>query len=469
MANQEPTSTPYNDPTAKRDLQHRAALDLGRAREHLPLELVVELTHARYSEEKRKSRRWLIGTGLAVFGAAATISGVLVNVAFDGNLGNKFDDAFLEENKASFLDFQKANDIKELGIGERLLVEIVGRQERLFLLGVPTDGLYQIDVEAETRGLDPTLSLFDDSLRVQLASNDDWGDGLDSRVLVGLVADHRYRIIVRELTGADGSVFVSLRPAGEVVPVQSAAEQVQPIRSQLGSLELGRREEFSLGANETREFTVGVDATGFYQIDLQAEGESLDPIMFLDLVDDGSIARESLASDDDGGGQLSSRLIQRLEGEAIYLVRAGEFLGQPGRFQLSMARADSVEFEVGGEQTEDFGRREQRIFGLRGGEASCYRIEVVLVEGLGDPYVVLLDGEARELAVDDDGGSALDARIRVRLDQGVLYWLRVRENGLGSGTFGLSFAQENENVCVGEGVDWEPEKASDAGSGFGAR
>jgi WD40 repeat protein/Flp pilus assembly protein TadD len=310
-------------------------------------------------------------------------------------------------------DMPEPSDMTILGVGSPLAEQafVPGGGTEWYRFTVTDTDTYQIDATAGFG--DPEISLYGpDDVSELVGSNDDWGDGLDSRLWTRL-RPGEYYLGVREFDDARGRFNVEVH----------RAEIPEP--GDMTILEVGSRlpgQAFA-PSGEIKWYRFRVSDAGTYQIDVTSRFE--DPAIRLYGPND---VTELVGMDDDGGGGFNSRLRARLlPGE--YYLGVVELEGEDGSFDVQVRRtgtpkpSDMMILEVGsplaGEAfAPDGGTRWYRFTVT---DSGTYQIDVISESG--DPMIDLYgpDDVSELVGMDDDGGGGLNSRLRVRLQPGEYY------------------------------------------------
>jgi hypothetical protein len=190
-------------------------------------------------------------------------------------------------------------------------------------------------------------------------------------------------------------------------------------------------------------FEVSVPAGSIMQIDVISTSD-LDPMVTVTDAASGEV----IAEDDDGGGELNSRVrIRGEDGRRIVIsvdsfdatwVEDGESYG--GSFDLRLATSSYTAPQT---RSVTFGSRET---GAIMGEPNLFTfqanagdmIEVALVsEGDLDPYLELLDASGETIAFDDDGGNGLNSLLIHVFEKAGTYTISAQGFGESQGDYTL--------------------------------
>lgn len=290
-------------------------------------------------------------------------------------------------------------------VGESLSSYINSGEPQRFLIELSEAQRVQIDMErSDNSDIDPYLELAD-QYGIPITSNDDGGQGLNSRISTFLERG-QYQIIASDLGDRDTGGF-------RLIVVGEGSDPIDGI-----PIEVGQTLDSHIANGEQQYFVLELDSEETVQIDmLRDEAGSIDP--YLVLADQyGS----EIEYDDDGGDGFNSRIRRTLEAGRYTLIARDLGNRRSGPFQISVTegtRADTIPISVG-----------QRYDGyLNPGQSYAYSLELqgtrtVTIEfrrtGSADfdPYMVLSDALGNRITSDDDSGGDLNSRIERRLDAG---------------------------------------------------
>jgi hypothetical protein len=177
-------------------------------------------------------------------------------------------------------------------------------------------------------GLDLVMRVYDADGDL-VGEDDDSGGALNPRVTVTSEAGGHYRVEVGAL--GTGGGFTLIARESVFVP-----EVTTPLTLSGGRAE--RRVAFPDDSDSL--FTFTARRGEFYSITLVAEEDDeengrADPV--LELFQGEGTGRNSIASDDDGGGNLNSRIITEMPADGVYTVRVSSLSGAGGA-RLAVAR-----------------------------------------------------------------------------------------------------------------------------------
>ncbi len=269
---------------------------------------------------------------------------------------------------------------------------------------------------------DPLLRLLDAS-GTEVSVNDDSGGTLNSRINFTAPADGVYYLDARAFSSEDSGAYVL-----------TAIEYVQPT----DSIPAGTGTTARLGATPVTDsinfdgdvdtWRVALAAGSIYTFTLNSAAENGLPDPYLRLL---NAAGEEVASDDDGGGNLNSRIEFVPEASGAFFIEARNLSESgEGAYTISMERralpADAVRGDLGtrariapgGEVAGvlDYPRdRDWYRVALQEGQTYRFSLDSAAPQGggeqLGDPLLRVLDGRGEEVARDDDGGDGLNSYL----------------------------------------------------------
>jgi hypothetical protein len=185
---------------------------------------------------------------------------------------------------------------------------------------------------------------------VEEASNDDSGDGTDSRLVVTLSGEGEYEL---RASGFDED------EAGAYELEVSAAASVAPGRIRVGQSVRGEITEDDAEGEEGFEDHYVFTGSAGQWITIFAESDEIDTYVLLGR-DEGGEFRE-IDSDDDGGGGTNSQLVAELDDDGAFHVVVRSFMGdETGSYTLRIEEGatepvvDEDDFDGEGYEGEDF-------------------------------------------------------------------------------------------------------------------
>jgi hypothetical protein len=207
---------------------------------------------------------------------------------------------------------------------------------KIHTLKFAKDKTYQIDLESSD--FDAYLRV-EDAAGKQLAFNDDCGEGLNSRLRFTPEKDGGYQIIATTFSGGAGTYTLKVRSAAvadKKEPLAPAADgKVHTVGDGLkieGRITKDDPKDRVRRQSNAKVYQVKMTAGKTYTIDMETQGDDLDP--FLRLED---MTGKHLESDDDGGDNLNARITHRAKADGTYRIIATTFGGgDAGAFVLKV-------------------------------------------------------------------------------------------------------------------------------------
>ena len=185
---------------------------LKQAQEMNPIDILVEVVEARYSEKRTISRRWWGGL---IVGLVSIISGT--GIFFSSSSS---EDVANDAAKEVFGLFARSASLVDTSLmllpDSPILIELKDNESQYLRPEIQFDESvevlpFQISASA-VGGIDPVISLYRQRGTTQqpeiVSSDDDGGRGLNSQMEVSLFADEMYELEVSEFHGDSGSVEV---------------------------------------------------------------------------------------------------------------------------------------------------------------------------------------------------------------------------------------------------------------------
>ena len=291
----------------------------------------------------------------------------------------------------------------------------------VFALNVESGGTYTIDLQGSPSNLgtlsDPFLNILDGSgSRIQ--SNDDGGFGLESQVVYSATSSGTIYIEARAFSTQTGTYQIDVAEELDDQPDSVGGNaSVAAGVPQTGEIEMARDKDV---------FALDVTSGSSYLIDLRGTNSSLgtltDPFLKV-LNSNGS----QLASNDDGGNGLESRLTYQSSTTETIFIEAGAFSTRTGTYQLDIADVtirddqpdvigNNVNLTVGVVQSGDIeSGRDVDVYALDVTAGVTYTIDqkgfYSDVGTLTDPLLKLRDSAGTLLAENDDGGFRLESQL----------------------------------------------------------
>lgn len=260
----------------------------------------------------------------------------------------------------------------------------------------------------------------------EIRSNDDTGEGTDSRLRVTLPEDGTYYVVAQSYSEeGTGGFTLALQPAPE--PTTG-----QPRRVTLGQPATGELTETDHVEDEQERMYDVYTFTGRsgQRIVARMESDDFDTYLNLGRMEDGEFV--SIATDDDGGEEgTNSRLTHMLDEDGEYVIRASSYGEEGGAYTLTVdervargpapPRPLSAGQEVSGELDDEDAVLETdgsyyELWSYRGTAGEELRIRMDSDDF--DTYLAIgrMDGgELQEIATMDDGGEGTNSLLEVTL------------------------------------------------------
>lgn len=290
-------------------------------------------------------------------------------------------------------------------VGESLSAYITNGQPQRFVLELEEGQRIQIDMErGESRSIDPYLELADE-YGIPITSDDDGGQGLDSRITTFLDAG-RYQITASDLGDNESGQF-------RLTVIGEGSDPLEGI-----PIEMGQTLDSYVTTGEEQYFILELDAEETVQIDmLRDDAGSIDP--YLVLADQYGT---EIAYDDDGGDGFNSQIRRTLEAGRYTLIARDLGNSRSGPFQISVTegvRPDLIPISVGQRYDGYLNPGQSYAYNLTLNEERTVTIDFRRTGSASfDPYMTLSDSRGNRITSDDDSGGDLNSRIERRLQAG---------------------------------------------------
>ena len=367
-------------------------------------------------------------------------------------------------------DTDFASDITTLGlveVGDSASGEIDPAGDvDWFRVVLEYDKTYVFDLEGtETSSgtlANPRLSVRNQTGVIQYSSDDDGGEGLNSRLeFTALYSGVHYLAASASLSATSGGTYtLSVR---EVTPTDDCSDD----NTTTCEVDVGGSAPGTFETDNDRDwFKVVLEAGTRYQIDVEGadtgRGTVEDPTAVLFDASGTNLAADDLsAADDDGGVDKNARLIYTPTAAGTYYVQAAASFGTAGTYTLSVivlgangvseadtdfpeTTATGGRVEVGASATGTIGADTDADWfrvDLEAGKTYQFDLEGADT-GRGtqpDPYVVLVNPSAAiELEFDDHGGVGKNARLIYAVDETGTYYVDAGPGNDEQGTYTLS-------------------------------
>lgn len=290
-------------------------------------------------------------------------------------------------------------------------------------------------------GADPVLTVFDDAGQ-QIATNDDFGEGLAARVPLRSAEGQRVRVVVSQLGDSAGGLEQGPHFTLTVTPSDWQPTEPQTVSdtpySYAGDLRSSGEQIFIFTAEQGE--TIDLAA--------RADGSGLDPYLRIMPVTAGrmpSAQDESatLAEDDDSGGDLGAQVVFTVPGDGTYAAVVTAVGSAGGTYTFSADRVEQPDpIEIGLDEpvrgiiasiaAPPVYRLSERAIASLVRQPGTLRIALdALGEGEDalDPALELgleTPFGRSQIATDDDGGDDLNALLTVPVGRhdDLARWLR---------------------------------------------
>lgn len=292
-----------------------------------------------------------------------------------------------------------------------------------------------VQVRLDSTGLaDPFLTLYGSDGVAQL-SDDDGGGSLNSRLDFTVTQGGRFYLGVGDYDRGAGNYALAVALA---VPDDFTDDARTTSALPIGQAVDGRIEV----AGDEDWLAVALTAGQGYVFDLTSSGLA-DPYLALF-----NGAGTLVASDDDGGGGLNSRILFQPTASGTYYLAAKDYANGTDAYRLSSGvtniddysdtTATSGRLNVGSTlsgRIEAVGDRDAVAVTLQAGQS--YEIRMTS-SGLPDPYLSLHDANGNSLLADDDSGGGRNAMLTYKAPTSGTYYVLARDYANGTGTYQLA-------------------------------
>ena len=285
----------------------------------------------------------------------------------------------------------EASTSSSIRVGETVQERVTNSAGDSWSLTLESGDIVIIAMDA-VDNLDTYLELQDPSGNV-LITNDDGGEGFNSRILVQVPRSGTYTIIARGFSGDTG---------GYTLSVEDISASLQ------GTLRYNRTISDSISQeDEVDLWTFEGEAGDIITVTMEGPG-SLDP--YLTVYNEEFV---QIAADDDGGaGTDAATFFSMLPDSGTYYVSASAFNGT-GQYTLTVNRY-AVEDQPVREAGDSFNRTFTDTIGnidlVRGTSGDVISIAMNAIDDL-DPVMGIFDRDWNLLVSDDDSGEGLNALI----------------------------------------------------------
>jgi len=289
-----------------------------------------------------------------------------------------------------------AYDGKPLVAGRRV-TDWLRDDSKEYTLEVDKAGLYTLTMDSTE--FDSRLELSGNGVNME---DDDGGNQLNAR-LVAPLQPGRYTLTANSVSNANGAFYLGVErtdfPEGLVFEDGT-------------NLPIDGKASGFINADDTRSFVFNLPERRRVQFD--ASSRELDTLLTLQ-------GDDIILTDDDGGGNVNSRLSQVLEA-GQYNVSVRSVNSRGGVFQLSTSTSAAPEgpsrqeLKLGREVQGQLRAGNRDLYTLEIPRKGKYLISMVGANGLDGMITVMRNGE--EVAQQDDSEDSLDPSLEVELDAG---------------------------------------------------
>jgi len=300
-------------------------------------------------------------------------------------------------------------------------IELSAGEPRFFEFRPATAGLYRIETVALPEGFDPILRHHDPASGELLGEDDDGGEGYGARLHLPAAGDTAHLLQVAEIDGLPG-LFELAVTALDFTPLALTGTQTPRVDQQIdasGSL------WFRLTPAARHRYTV---TTSNLSADLDTTLELFGPSF------------QSLGFDDDGGGDLASRLSWFAPVDTEMFLKIDNLAAVAGSFDLGVdAEAVTIEeLPMGVSADHSLAANEQRLYRLSATAGQHYRITTADLSNGMDTLLRLHDPSVTTvLAEDDDGGENYGSHLEWTAPAAGDYWLEISNIAAADGSFRL--------------------------------
>lgn len=292
----------------------------------------------------------------------------------------------------------KAQEFTSISAGETRRGWIFPDQKHTYDFTMPKSGFVMIDLMKDNSNLDAYLWLYN-SAGLELASDDDGGGNLNSRLLKKLEAGS-YKIIAGGLGNSSGKYALSVR----TIEAKNIGLN-QTLNDALADREL-----------KLYLFTIAKETN----ISFTGKGTGGNPIRpYMDLL---SINGQFIEKDNNTGTLYESQITKQLSpGEYLLLLK--DYGGKAGQYTLSLkegaGEAARGAIELGKAITGNLGQNEKRSFNLELKKDTYVSIDH-MKDGNSplDAFLWLYDANGMLVQSDDDSGGNRNAKIMRQLKAG---------------------------------------------------
>ncbi|MBP7584966.1 MAG: PPC domain-containing protein [Spirochaetes bacterium] len=293
--------------------------------------------------------------------------------------------------------------------------------------------------------LDTYLKLLD-AQNNTIEENDDAGGSTDSRISRELQAG-TYTIIALPYGASAGGYRLAV---SEGIPQAAVVERKNVGK---GELAIGKRTDGFMAPGENHVYSLKLAKKENLAIDANRVTQGTDPM--LELLGPGG---ESIAKDDDGGGERNASIVRGLE-KGDYRVIVSGYGNTGGAYRLYVNRVHiepqkHTTIEPGAVREAYLGPTDQHRYTFTMKKQAMAEINLKSADGQLDPMLELKSADGRVIGQDDDGGGNRDSKIVQYLEPGE-YALTAKSYQGSAGNYALSLAvtdirpQEHTGISTG--------------------
>jgi hypothetical protein len=290
--------------------------------------------------------------------------------------------------------------------------------------GIVPDHRYVIDVVPLNSTLDPKVTAYDAGTRTELGSDDDGGDNLGSRLEVRAADGTRALFLeVAQVAGQDGEFDLSIRSRP---PIGAGARLLTPAQGGRGTLARSGSETWAVTLASGRR----------YDITASPASGGLDTKITLYDADE-----QELASDDDGGDGLGSKLPFTSPAAGTYFIVVEAIERTGGDYAIGVVEgpllAEIAKPAVVGENRGALQAESEEWWEIDLEAGTAIEIEAVPGNSQLDTQLEIYAATSTKLAEDDDGGQGLGSKVTHRAEQAGRIYIRVRRLDASTGEYAL--------------------------------
>lgn len=317
------------------------------------------------------------------------------------------------------------------------------------------DEVIRIDLTSDDFDSFVTLGTEEDGEFQSISTDDDGGDGLNSRLYTSLPAAGRYVVRATSLGAREeGAYQIGIVSEGQAGPVTREAIALEETREGELSPADARLPDGSYHDVYLYSGTAGES------IQIELTSDAFDAYLQLGTEDGGNF--EEIASNDDGAGDLNAKIRATLPDTREYVIRAQSLRpNQTGSYVIGVSESqpeppasreaiglgevrDGALTESDPRLPSNGGRHDLWLYQGRAGET-------IAIDLTSEEFDTLLEfgmehgGEFHQLDRDDDGGDGTDSRLVVTLAEDASYVIRATSFGAEqTGAYRITLSSDSE-------------------------